>query len=135
MIMRVIRIFFLILVISTSALFGQTKESNQLILKKEKVGILQPFPSNYVKAVKGDLILEEDSITFVPYKDKYKKKSFSYGYSQMEKVKGWGAFIVPNPWFIPTMIKIKLKNGKKVILVTFSERKKILSILKNKVVE
>ena len=47
------------------------------------------------------------------------------------KLKNWGAFIVPSPWFLPIMVRIKRSDEKSIVLVT-AKRKKLLSVLNAK---
>ena len=97
----------------------------------QKLSVLPPFPKNYFLAVKGILTITDERVLFEANKEKHKKYEFSIPLEEVEKAKKWGAFIIPNPWFLPIMIKVITVDGKKIVLTT-SKRRKILSLLNDK---
>lgn len=96
------------------------------------IGVLPQFPLNYLMAVKGKLVITLDSVFFDPYKIKHQKYRINESLDSIDWVKKWGAFIIPNPYFIPNMVKIRFSNGSKIILYTGAERKKIMLYLNRK---
>jgi len=103
-------------------------ESNSQKAYSQDLSILPPFPKNYVSAVKGNLVITNDSVSFNPRKQRHANYRFSYHINEIVVAKKWGAFFIPNPWFFPIMIKVKTSSGDKITLVTM-KRKKILTLL------
>lgn len=110
--------------------FSQENEDT-LKVYSQNLNVLPPFPKNYFISVRGTLTITKEEVYFEVDKNKHRRYEFNLPFKNIDKTEGWGAFIIPNPWFLPIMIKIKTKDGKKILLTTF-KRKKILSLLNNK---
>ena len=93
--------------------------------------VLPPFPKNYFLTIGGTLTITDKEVYFNADKDKHSNYEFNIALDEIENAKKWGALFVPNPWFLPIMIKVKTIDGGKTVLVT-SKRGKILSLLNDK---
>ncbi len=130
--MKTLVMFSFLLTIHVSSYCQEENSFSDSIFYTQNLSVLPPFPKNYFLSIKGDLLIYKEKISFKEKNGRHTEYEFDINLVDIQSVKKWGAFIVPNPWFLPIMIKLKINDGRKIVLVT-SKRKKLLSILQEKV--
>jgi hypothetical protein len=94
--------------------FGQIQNEN--IIYRQKVLRDDRMFENMFKSKRGELILTSDSLRFICKDNTKSKFNFSIPYYDIESIKPYYGFLIPN------RIKIKTYSGKKFRLFTYKKR-------------
>ena len=124
------KILVMLSFVLTTHVYSYCQEKSSIsdsIIYTQNLSVLPPFPKNYFLSIKGDLSITKEKLFFKAINEKHRNYEFKIDLVDIESVKKWGAFLIPNPWFLPIMIKLKLNNGKKNCLSDIAPKKAIVN--------